>query len=374
MSPKELYYFLGQCLSLDEIPDPESEILPTLFRTDFSWEHFVHMGSSHLVLPALYVKFRNSHLLPHLPEDLVTHLHRLYELNSERNKQLKTQIEWLVNLLRTAGIKPVFLKGAGVLMDGLYPDPGERILADIDCMVRETEVEKSVSLLKSEGYIPRPYHPASLPMMHHYPALFKPHEPAPIEMHHIPVGRRQLKYIDMNELKSYLFGSEEASPLTLRTEDQVMINVIHALLKNRGQYYANLSLRNVYEFYRLSMQHDPGRIRLQHPRLTLIFNNYMAVASRMFHPAKPYPVRNRLRTRIFMIRFELNKTSGIYNRISWATRSIADLIFTYLYIIGKSLTRKEYRRYLRVRLSDLKWYHHHLSVLRQRFSFHSFKK
>jgi hypothetical protein len=357
---------------MDELQHPEKVILPVIHRADFSWEHFVHMGSNHLVLPALYVKFRNNGLLSALPDDLAMHLQKLYTMNVDRNRQLIKQIEWLTTLLCRSGIHPVLLKGSGSLVEGLYPDQGERILADIDCMVKESEVEAAVTLLRSEGYEARPFHPASLPMMHHYPALFKPHEPAPIEIHHIPVGRRQLKYINMDEWTGYLFSSGNEAPLTLRTGDQIIVNMIHGLLKNRGQYYANLSLRNMYEFYRLSWREDPAGVQLPHPRLRMIYNNYLAVASRLFQTGKAYPVEKRWRTMLYIKRFELNKSSRLYNKLSWAFRSGADLMYTYFSILLRSLIRKEYRRYLMVRLSNLKWYRHHLSVLRKRFSFRDF--
>jgi hypothetical protein len=173
----------------------------------------------------------------------------------------------------------------------------------------------------------------------------------------------------MDKLKGYLFGQEGAGPLILRTEDQILVNMIHGLLKNRGQYFANLSLRNMYEFYRLSLRYDPAEIHIRQPRLRLIFNNYMAVASRLFHAGREYPVKKRMRTTLFIKRFEFNKSSRLYNRGSWLFRSLADLIFTYFFKISNSVIRKEYRRYLLVRLWDLNWYRHHLSVLRKRFSY-----
>jgi hypothetical protein len=178
----------------------------------------------------------------------------------------------------------------------------------------------------------------------------------------------------MVTLNGYLFSSDGEPRLTLPEKDRIVINMIHGLLKNRGQYYANLSLRNIYEFYRLSLECDPAGITIHHPRLRLIFNNYMAIASRMFHSVNNYPVRRRVRTTIFMARFELNKSSSIYNRLSWAIRSLADLLYTYIFILVKSVTKKDYRRYLLVRLSDLKWYPHHLMVLQKRFSSQSMNR
>jgi len=37
--------------------------------------------------------------------------------------------------LNTAGISPIYLKGTGNLIDGIYGDVGERIIGDIDFLV-----------------------------------------------------------------------------------------------------------------------------------------------------------------------------------------------------------------------------------------------
>lgn len=368
MSPKEIYYFLGKCLVLDEIPDIRQKILERFSQTSFSWEQFVQVGSSHLVLPALYVKLQNAGLLHSLPEELANYLGELHTLNIERNKNLLKQVRWLNQLLHQSGIQSVFLKGSGALLQELYPDPGERILSDIDCMVSENDFENTVQVLKMEGYTHPPFHPASLPMMHHYPSLFKAGEPAQVEIHKFPVGRRQLRYLKLEDMNARLLQLDKPDgPTILSGGDQILINVIHSQLKDRGQYYANISLRNIYEFYRLTRKHELSETGILHPRLKLVLNNYMAVAEKLFAPASAFPVQRRVRTQFFTIRFELNKSSRIYNRLSKLIRSLADLFYTYFYIISRAVIQKDYRRYLRIRLTNPAWYRHHLSVIVKRF-------
>jgi len=368
MTPKEIYYFLGRCLALGEAPQLKDEVLRTIGKPSFSWEQFVQVGSSHLVLPALYVKLKGADLLPHLPKELVAHLEEIHSMNLERNKNFLQQVHWLVALLQKEGIHPVLLKGAGALLDKLYLDPAERVISDIDCLVSEKNFYKAVELLKAEGYRSPPFHPASLPMMHHYPSLFKPNEPAAIEIHRYPVGRRQLKYLDMDTLNAQLFQSRNPHPpLILNGHKQILINVIHSQLKDKGQYYANIPLRNIYEFYRLSVKHDLSNMEIHHPRLKRVFNNYMAVGAKLFSPAFQFPLKKSPGAKFFMVRFELNKSSRFYARWSKTTRSVADLIHTYLLIISRAVAHQEVRRYLRVRLSNPRWYRHHLSVLRKRF-------
>ncbi len=369
MSPKEIYYFLGKCLALGEAPQLKEEILNTIGKPSFSWEQFVQMGSSHLVLPALFVKLRDADLLTCLPKDLVVHLKEIHSLNLDRNRHFLQQVHWLVELLQNEGIHPVLLKGAGALLDELYWDPAERVITDIDCLVSEEHFDRAVELLKVEGYNSPPFHPASLPMMHHYPSLYKPGEPAKIEIHRYPVGRRQLKYLDMENFNAQLFESENPHPpLILSGPYQILINMIHSQLKDKGQYYANIPLRSIYEFYRLSLRHDLSKLGIHHRPLKQVLNNYMAVGNKLFTPGIQFPVKKRLGTKLFMFRFELNKSRRLYARWSKTSRSVADLIHTYLIIIFRALFHKEVRRYLRVRLTNPRWYRHHLTVIRKRFS------
>ena len=364
-----MFYFIGQCLILDEYPQNRGGIIEEIEKGQFSWELFVQLGSHHLVLPALYVKLLNAGLLSYLPDELVLHLKEIFDLNSERNRRILNQVGWLVNLFSKSNIHPVFLKGAGALLDGLYAYPGERVMNDIDCLVSDNDFDKAVQLLKKEGYSSPAFHSESLPMMHHYPSLFKPHEPATLEIHRYPVGKRQLKYLNVKEMKSQLFSSDQASKsLTLKLHDQVMINFIHSQLKDHGQYYANVPLRNIYEFYRLSLRQDLSEMDLQNGHTGGIFNNYMALAAKIFSPATQFPYKDSFRSKRYIARLERNKSNRFWYRVSKVSRTIANLLHSYLYISFHSLYVKDYRNHLRVRLSDRSWYKRHFSIIRSLIS------
>ena len=368
MSPKEIYYFLGKCLVVDEQPSLRQEILDQMNRPEFSWEQFVQVGSSHLVLPALYARLREAGLLHHLPEDLVSHLKEIHALNVERNNTLLRQIHGLHNLFRQSGIRSVFLKGSGALLENLYADSGERMLADIDILVSEQKFEAAVQLVIDSGYSHPPFLREKLHLMHHFPSLYKTGEAAKVEIHRIPVGQRQLVYLNLEDLQKGCFRPDKPDgPLIPGGRDQILINVIHNQLKDRGQYYANIPLRNIYEFYRLTRSYDLPDEEKLHPRMKLVMNNYMAVAEKLFAPSESFPVKNRIRTRFFLFRFELNKTSRNYHRAGKLFRTLLELLHSYLYILSKALTHKAYRSYLRINLSSPAWHRHHLAVIRKRF-------
>ena len=130
-------YFIGQCLSLDEHPTFRETIIAQFSDPDYAWNDFIWTCSNHLVLPVIYLKFRKHDLLDYLPEVLANHLEEIYKLNRTRNEQIILQMKEINATLNKAGISPIYLKGTGNLIDGVYSDIGERIIGDIDFLVPE---------------------------------------------------------------------------------------------------------------------------------------------------------------------------------------------------------------------------------------------
>ena len=56
-------------------------------------------------------------------------LKEIYDLNRESNQQILRQIDDITAILNKENIQPVFLKGTANLLDGLYSDLGERMMA-----------------------------------------------------------------------------------------------------------------------------------------------------------------------------------------------------------------------------------------------------
>jgi len=131
-------YFIGQCLSLDEHPTFRDEIIVQFSDPDYDWNQFIWTCSNHLVLLVLYLKFLKYDLLSYVPDVLAQHLEEIYTLNRTRNEQILLQVKEINATLNAAGISPIYLKGTGNLIDGIYGDVGERISGDIDFVLLES--------------------------------------------------------------------------------------------------------------------------------------------------------------------------------------------------------------------------------------------
>lgn len=68
-------------------------------------------------------------------------------------RQLDT-LEALVRALNDAGIVPLLLKGAAAQVAGLYPDPGFRLMADIDLLVPVEQIDAAIAAAQSRGFAP----------------------------------------------------------------------------------------------------------------------------------------------------------------------------------------------------------------------------
>ena len=74
---------------------------------------------------------KRANFLHYLPEELVTYMEHITKLNRERNEQIIAQAKELNILLLANNITPIFLKGTGNLLAGIYDDVAERMVGEL---------------------------------------------------------------------------------------------------------------------------------------------------------------------------------------------------------------------------------------------------
>jgi hypothetical protein len=144
----------------------------------FCWDDLIPVAAEEGVLPALAGQSRGWELAP---AEHAALFENVESANRERNAEIRTELEHTVRLLNAAGIAPVLLKGAAYFACGVYEDPAERYLLDLDLLVSEEEYGKAVSALREGGYIAEDRDPFGM-FKHHYPALARPGRAA-VEIH-----------------------------------------------------------------------------------------------------------------------------------------------------------------------------------------------
>ena len=69
-------------------------------------------------------------------------MEHITNINRERNKQIITQAKELNSLLLANNIRPIFLKGTGNLLAGIYDDIAERMVGILILFSQKKTIQK----------------------------------------------------------------------------------------------------------------------------------------------------------------------------------------------------------------------------------------
>jgi hypothetical protein len=265
---KETLFFIAKSLtiSLEEKNRDEIEII--LKTIDVDWEAVVKISTSHYVFPAIYCNFKRADFLKYLPTDLVTYMKHITNLNRDRNTQIIEQSKDLNTVLLENGIRPLFLKGTGNILEGLYEDIGERMVGDIDFLFQQKDYFKSIDVLKSDNYTIHENELDYFQGFKHYPRLVKPANIAAVEIHKEVI-------IEKHRGEFYCkMISEDAQQINdfsvLSFENQLSLSIISSQINDYGFELKKFSLRNAYDVFLLSKKVDTKKaiskfIKLKNP-------------------------------------------------------------------------------------------------------------
>ena len=91
----------------------------------------------------MYCNFKRADFLQYLPQELVSYMEHITNLNREAKQTNNYQAQDLNSSIISNNITPIFLKGTGNLLEGLYEDIGERMVGDIDFLFLKKDYFKS---------------------------------------------------------------------------------------------------------------------------------------------------------------------------------------------------------------------------------------
>jgi hypothetical protein len=254
-----------------------------------AWENLVKVSNQHLVTPALYWTLSKKGLLNALPDNgLVTYLERLFETNRYRNQSILLQVHDIVFQLNQVGIEPLLMKGVASLITGIYPDAGIRMMTDIDLLIPEDKLMRSVAALENIGYQPMTgYRYASY--HHQYVPLVCKDTVSSLELHSriVRIGTQILPTAEV---------WHDAQPVSFRdtkvklpsTQHRIQHNIIHTYMMDANYSMATINLMQLYEF---AMLRESLEEQLNWQRLATrfkqvgqakLFNSYVAMAYYLF--------------------------------------------------------------------------------------------
>ena len=306
MTSSELYYFICKCLAMDGDPEARQNVESEVISGKLPWEEFVWMSSSHFVLPALYSAFRRNGIIDLLPAELSEHLSAIYNINLSRNARIIEQTHQLIRILNSEGIEPLFLKGAGHLLQNLYFDPGDRIMSDIDILIPGDILQKAAQVLYDNGY----FHPVELKdddfeKHHHLPGFEHKNEAAMVELHSSVFPGNYQRILSNDEIVDEKLKIQGFDAWVLSVNHQQVLNFVHDQLVDDGFRYKSMVIKGLYDFYLLSkLNQQQGNVKPSIKNYRKQFNTYCSFISGIFNNSESVYFDRDISTRRFKRQFE----------------------------------------------------------------------
>jgi hypothetical protein len=212
-------------------------------------EALVTLAGHHLVTPALALAMRGN---ASVPADVRGYPEATLYLNRDRNARMLDALELATAALADHGIEPLLLKGAANLTDGLYPDPGMRIVGDLDLLIPAESASAASAILARAGFddIERgPVRRAPRTAHHHLPMQRHRDTGIGIELHHAILALPYERMLDpvrtRQSARAVLFrGRALAIPTPTA---RVLHNIVHDQLVDGAYGRRSVSLRQLLE-------------------------------------------------------------------------------------------------------------------------------
>ncbi|TVR73123.1 MAG: hypothetical protein EA408_05415 [Marinilabiliales bacterium] len=363
MKNSDSYYLTASILALEghENTGAKEDLEKKILSEEVDWNKMVYTASNNYVLQAIYLKMRDNGLLEHLPAGLTAHLKELHDLNLERNKTILEHTGKINRLLRSNGITPVFMKGLGNMLDGLYSTPAERMMLDIDILADPDLMEKAAQLLIDDGFTSaQQYDPARKEAMKHFPELVREGLPAFVDIHRLPVNIQYESVFGYPDAIEGVHPSRENPEFMVMSDvNKIRLNFIHSQKVHWGHQHARPSLRDLYDLLLLARRTDPGSAFDTFRHFRRQAAGYIRVLNSTFGTAFRLPEGSEGKGLLFHRRHRMAMEHPRLGKISYHLLRACRL---YLAIPVRSLFDRNYRLYVRVRLRDPEWYKRNLGI------------
>jgi len=327
-----------------------------LQSNNIDWDNVVKVSTAHYVFPALYCNLKHADFLHYLPQELVSYMEHITEINRERNKQIIAQAKELNNFLLANNIRPIFLKGTGNLLAGIYKDVAERMVGDIDFIFSKKDYPKAIAVLREFEYSEveklKYYYPD---LNKHYRRLQKENNIAAIEIHSELLDLKKYS----NEF-NYNFVEKDSQVINevtvLSYANKLNLSIIANQINDNGFYYKTMALRNAYDVFLLSKKtnaKDAVNIldKLSHP-----LNCFLAASYEVFDKAESLKYNPTTKTASYLSVFNSQLTNLTTTKGQSKRNKIHLFIKRTLCRLYKSVIHKEYRVWLFNVLTDKEWY------------------
>ena len=225
-----------------------------------SWMALLRLAGQTWLIGALQWRLRALGLTEAAPPEILDYIGAAAQLARARAQDQVRQALEIARVLNSAGLEPVFLKGAAAQLTGLYPDPGARLSGDIDLLVAPSQLALATATLAAHGYAEASgkVTEGDSGQGKHAPRLFRADQRFGVEIHRAIISGRQAGTLTALEI---LASAEaiECDGVCCRAP-RVDHRIMHCIIHLMGDYRlgAPVSVRQLLELRLLVEQAGPN--------------------------------------------------------------------------------------------------------------------
>ncbi|WP_298780232.1 nucleotidyltransferase family protein [uncultured Polaribacter sp.] len=350
MTYKETLFFIGKCLTISHENRNKILVEDHLKSENVDWDAVVKLSTAHYVFPALYCNLKRANFLHYLPKELVNYMIHITDLNRERNQQIIDQAKEINTLLLDNNITPIFLKGTGSLLEGLYEDIAERMVGDIDFIVNKNHSLKSFNILKENSYSA---HIDQLNDHRHLSRLIHKDKIGALEIHKELLIENFADEFNYDYIKTDSQIINEVNVMSY--QNQLCLSIIAKQINDSGMHFKNIALRNAYDVFLLSKKTEAKKAFNQFNKLKNPLNNFLALCFEVFNKVDSLQYQENKETKKYVSIFKRHLVDESLGKKKYKNTSRKLFIKSRFNIIYKSIFNKSYRNWLIKRTSDKNW-------------------
>ena len=251
LDQRDRLLLLAACLGWER-PADDGALRLRIEAAGAAWPDLVALANSDLLAPTLWSRLRAKGLEGSLPDAAAAYLRRSHSVNIVRNERIKAQRVDAIRAMNARGVEPVILKGAVDLFVSRYDDPGARILRDVDLFIPRDAIPDARAALLDAGYRELPPEPGKF--VTYFVEFTRTGAIVPYDVQWFISGQRDLLGPDEAWRDSILRRDGDLRVRTLSAEHQIVHNLLHSELQDRGADLGFVWLRQLLDLAALVRQ------------------------------------------------------------------------------------------------------------------------
>lgn len=356
--------FLCAVLSPPSGDDRRRRLADVIDEPSFRWTAFADLATDQLVAPAVAHRLDRDGLTGYLPNAVGRYFGAVYRLNRIRNAQIDRECMAIAAALNEIDVTPLFFKGGGALLSGLYDDAASRVMSDLDILIPAARSSDCVSRLLAFGYGAdgAPRHPRD--QSH---AVLYPHSgAAPVDLHRDMIAYPYQNLLPAQDVLDHAiqYSREGATFAVPSPTHQAVITVAHAQLHhNHGYIHGRLALRSLLDMSLICGRWNDDidwrevEDRFDRSGVQTALDFHRIAARELFGPAW-LPIRHSWRARL-CVRW------ARFLSVHTALLKIIERPLHAILLLRRELSDAELRRRLGRNMRDRRWWSRHLASLRR---------